>query len=593
MKILTKFDTFETFLTLNEIINSDNARDINALNTFRKCFTLITTNYKFFAELLFNLKIIEAHANSGVDTMATDGKAIIYNPKFVNSLTEPEVLFVILHEIMHNANLHFTRMGGRAPKLWNIAADYAINIQLDDMINDMKSTIVKTPTSALKDEKYRHMSAEQIYDEIYDNLSDDQKEKMEKGEQGDGGDGGDGQGDGKFRCPHCSGEITDIKGNMVGKPNNGVITIKCPHCTEEIEIDTTKSSGGGGSGGGSDLDMPVFCPLCDEEIDDIENHIHGSVLVDGKVKATCPHCGGDFEMEIGGGSGSGDGGEQGDQDPKEGEGGGGAGTQAEADEKKDPIGSGDIAEPGSLEDKGETIYEGNVDLDKMTKNEVTEKWKRIRVDAAANSRGTGSASFDRWIRKTTKPKVDWKTELKKFVSQIFSKMDYANFNKRFLGRGLRIPGPKPVDTSIYDNVVIAIDTSGSINDVTLGKFGAELETLFKRHQIKKCHIIWCDSEIKSVQTFDLKKEKFDLTRLVPKGGGGTSFVPPFVWVQQNVLKKGKEPAFFIYFTDAYGDAPLPGQYGIKRYLKRILWIVTDNEDASNLTYGKKIYLDKM
>jgi predicted metal-dependent peptidase len=49
----------------------------------------------------------------------------------------------------------------------------------------------------------------------------------------------------------------------------------------------------------------------------------------------------------------------------------------------------------------------------------------------------------------------------------------------------------------------------------------------------------------------------------------------------------------IYFTDAYGDAPSPNEYDIKRYVKKVLWVVTENEDASNLKFGKKIYIDKI
>jgi predicted metal-dependent peptidase len=84
-----------------------------------------------------------------------------------------------------------------------------------------------------------------------------------------------------------------------------------------------------------------------------------------------------------------------------------------------------------------------------------------------------------------------------------------------------------------------------------------------------------------------------LERLVPKGGGGTSFFPPFVWIRDNMLKKGKTPAFVIYFTDAYGNAPKVSQYGIGSYAQRLMWVITDNDDASNLKYGEKIYLDKL
>jgi len=182
--------------------------------------------------------------------------------------------------------------------------------------------------------------------------------------------------------------------------------------------------------------------------------------------------------------------------------------------------------------------------------------------------------------------------LKKFVAQVFDQLDYGFFNKRFIAGGDYLPGPKLADTGSYENVVIAIDTSGSISDDTLGKFASEMLKLFKLYSIKKCHIVWCDSEISSVQTFDVDST-FKIEKLKPSGGGGTSFKPPFKWIQQNILKKGKTPAFVIYFTDAFGDAPTPGEYGIRGYHNRVLWVVTENDNADHIKFGKKIYIDKI
>ena len=593
--MIVKFDGYSTFLMLSEMISSENIRDISALNKFRRSFTMIISNFKFFAELLFNLKIIEAKPGSRFKTMATDGKSIIYNPDFVNKLSEEEVIFVILHEIMHCANLHFARLGGRNAKMWNYAGDYAINIQLSDMQKDMDTKTIQVPTEILLDERFRNMSAELIYDVLYKENPPDDSEK------------GDGDGEGesepiviepgqkvRIKSTGKTGIVREVNGDdyvideIEEDSQNVVEKLILKHLitlNEECKLPTIGNpqsysrddfvpivkageTQSGGKGGGEEVE--------------VEGDPQGEQQPGGLR-------GGDDDdpwVEDGKGLGSGD------EETEDEDGSGGSGE--EGGDMKDSIIGQDIAEPGSISDKdGETVYEGNTSLDKMSKNEVKDAWKKIRIDAASNTRGTGSASFDRWIRKTTKPKVNWKAELKKFVSQIFNELNYANFNKRFMARGLYIPGLKRVDKSIFDNVIIAIDTSGSINDVTLGKFGSELESLFKKHKIKKCHIIWCDSEIKSVQTFDTHKQKFKLERLVAKGGGGTSFVPPFVWVQKNILKKGKVPAFFLYFTDAYGDAPKIGQYGVKTYAKRVLWIVTDNLDASNLKFGKKIYLDSM
>jgi len=473
--MLTKFNVYETLLTLNEIVGSDIV-DKKALNTIRRCFTQIITNYGFFAELLFQLNIVEANASTGVDTMATDGKNIAYNADFVNKLTDPEVVFVIIHEIMHNANFHFARQSTRDHNLWNQAADFAINIQIDDMRKDMNTNVLSPPKGILLDDKYRGMMAEVIYDLLEKEQQGKPKPKPGQG-QGQPGQGQPGQGQPGQGQPGQPGQ---------GKPGQG-------------------------------QGQPGVPP-------------------------------------------------------------------------------GDIRSPGSLDGVGKTIYEGNKELDDAkTEEELEKKWQDIRNNAAVKNAGSGSSSLDRWLRKANKPKINWRQELKKFVAQVFDELDYAYSNKRFIWQDMHLPGPKEVDTSSYEHVVIAIDTSGSINDDTLSKFSTEMMKLFKTYSIHDCTVIWCDSNIpkNGVQTFKIADKTFKLDKLHPVGGGGTSFKPPFEWIQKNLIKRGKIPAFVIYFTDAYGEAPSPGEYAIRTYGNRVLWVITENDSAPHLKFGKKIFIDKM
>lgn len=78
----------------------------------------------FFSSCVMQLDIEE---KASVKTMSTDGKNIYYNPQFVEVITDDELIGVICHEIWHILFFHHTRMGGRDPELWNIAADLAIN----------------------------------------------------------------------------------------------------------------------------------------------------------------------------------------------------------------------------------------------------------------------------------------------------------------------------------------------------------------------------------------------------------------------------------------------------------------------------------
>lgn len=140
----------------------------------------------FYGAVLMGLPSISSTGQT--QTMATDGKCVLFDSVFVDSLTEDELLFVNCHEALHVAFCHHLRRGSRDAQLWNIATDFAINgILIDADIGTM-------PDGGLYDPKYQGMSAERIYDLLH-----------EEQEQGGGGGGGDGTG--TEPCPW--GEVTE------------------------------------------------------------------------------------------------------------------------------------------------------------------------------------------------------------------------------------------------------------------------------------------------------------------------------------------------------------------------------------------------
>lgn len=79
----------------------------------------------FFASVICKLKVVFETKNN--PTACTDGKRVIWNPEFVDKLSDDQLLGVSAHEVMHVTNAHHARMGNRNPRLWNVAADLAIN----------------------------------------------------------------------------------------------------------------------------------------------------------------------------------------------------------------------------------------------------------------------------------------------------------------------------------------------------------------------------------------------------------------------------------------------------------------------------------
>jgi predicted metal-dependent peptidase len=86
-----------------------------------------------------------------------------------------------------------------------------------------------------------------------------------------------------------------------------------------------------------------------------------------------------------------------------------------------------------------------------------------------------------------------------------------------------------------------LTTESTIQDIELQQFSAEISSILSGYK-STIHVVYCDQFLRGSQTFNSE----DLPiKLEAKGGGGTSFIPPFEWVEKN----GITPACLIYLTD--------------------------------------------
>lgn len=148
----------------------------------------------FFGNLATRLTLI--NADEWCPTAATDGRRFYYNSEFVNSLPLKQLEFLVGHEVLHAVYDHMGRRGERDPKLWNIADDYCVNWDLvEQRVGD------KIPV-ALYDSKYKGMSAEEVYDDLYENadkidINELAKRLLDEHLDGTGNGEGEGEGDDK------------------------------------------------------------------------------------------------------------------------------------------------------------------------------------------------------------------------------------------------------------------------------------------------------------------------------------------------------------------------------------------------------------
>lgn len=123
-----------------------------------------------------------------IPTACTDGWDKKYNPSFVAQLLDPELRYLVIHELVHMAYSHcrhYRELAKENARMTNIAMDFFVNLMIEDA-NKGRDFIKFPSVGGVKpDDKYRGWSVRQIYDDL--------KQQAQQGnpQQGDGpGDGG-------------------------------------------------------------------------------------------------------------------------------------------------------------------------------------------------------------------------------------------------------------------------------------------------------------------------------------------------------------------------------------------------------------------
>ena len=172
------------------------------------------------------------------------------------------------------------------------------------------------------------------------------------------------------------------------------------------------------------------------------------------------------------------------------------------------------------------------------------------------------------LRHVEPAKFDWKGYLRRFVgnsSIVYTKKLRRKYNKRYIENpGLKI--------KFKNNILVGIDTSGSVSRDELQEFMNELVHMHKTGH--KITIAQCDTQLNSVAEFNPKKD------LEIKGRGGTSFQPVIDHFNE---KKGVYTAL-IYLTD--GEAWNP-----ENCPKNTLWVLSSQSQMNNDLPGKVIQLN--
>jgi predicted metal-dependent peptidase len=139
---------------------------------------LLTDSPKFV--FMANLLQVPDVIDPSVETAATDGSSIRWNPDFVETLNNGQLLGVLVHELMHIGLLHnVVAINYDNHKLLNIAADLAVN-------SIIKAMGLNLPESALLpgQGEFSHLPLNQSMEAYYRALQDMDEDKMPEPQPG-------------------------------------------------------------------------------------------------------------------------------------------------------------------------------------------------------------------------------------------------------------------------------------------------------------------------------------------------------------------------------------------------------------------------
>jgi len=168
---------------------------------------------------------------------------------------------------------------------------------------------------------------------------------------------------------------------------------------------------------------------------------------------------------------------------------------------------------------------------------------------SAEACGHEPAGIERPLSESRQSRQEWRALLRDFVAATTpSDYRWSPPNRRYIASGLYLPS---VERRGLGEIVIAVDTSGSIGRLELEQFAGEISAISEEAQPEAIHVVYCDAAVQSAQQFGPSEP----VRLEPKGGGGTDFRPAFEWVAENEIA----PVCLIYLTDlccdSYPEAP--------------------------------------
>jgi len=218
--------------------------------------------------------------------------------------------------------------------------------------------------------------------------------------------------------------------------------------------------------------------------------------------------------------------------------------------------------------------DGYGNLSDEEKRQVEDYWKQKANEALVNAKLKGNvpAGIERIVGQLSEAKIGWRELLQRYIQRAIPyDYTYSSPSKKSVSTGYYMPNT----IRDYIDVVVAVDTSGSIGQTELKEFLSEIIGISKAFSSRvKIRLLTHDVKVWDdwlVQNGNIEKIK----ELKVKGGGGTSHKEVFDYVTE----KYRDAKLLICFTD--GDSDLDEIDGGKYRFDKV-FVISENGHAKQL-----------
>jgi predicted metal-dependent peptidase len=177
------------------------------------------------------------------------------------------------------------------------------------------------------------------------------------------------------------------------------------------------------------------------------------------------------------------------------------------------------------------------------------------------------------------PKVDWREQLREFVSSTAVGKDISTWqrvSRRWLQHDMYMPS---TITENVGRIVVAPDMSGS-TEPYVSKFLSEVQGICVNTKPEKVDLLYWDTDVAAHEMYTQEQLDKLTSSTKPKGGGGTDVTCVSKYLKDNQIK----PECIIIMTDGY----LNGDWGT--WTAPVLWVIVGGNKVVP-PMGTAIYLD--